>query len=111
MQRLSIQCLNVALLALIFIGIPAATRGQWGNWQISAAAQSQRLMFWGLALAAAGNAAAVLGLIKSRKERKLCGEWAAAFVALLLVQYAFHRGYVNFDWLKQSLVWLQKHFP
>jgi len=31
MQRLSIQCLNVALLVLVFIGLPAATRTQWGT--------------------------------------------------------------------------------
>jgi hypothetical protein len=109
MQRLSIQCLNVALLAMVFIGIPAATRAQWGSWQISSASQSQWLMLWGLALAAAGNAVAALGLIKSRKERKLCWEWAVVFVGLLLVQYAFHRGDFNFDWLKRSLLWLQKH--
>jgi hypothetical protein len=110
MQRVFIQCLNGALLVLLFIGLPAATRAQWGNWQISPGAQSQWLMFWGLVLAAAGNTAAALGLIKSRKERKLCGEWAAVFAALLLVQYAFNRGYINFDWLKQSLRWLQKRF-
>jgi len=34
---------------------------QWGNWHISPAWQSQWLMFWGLALAAAGNAVAALG--------------------------------------------------
>jgi hypothetical protein len=110
MQRLFIPGLNVALLVLIFIGLPAATRVQWGNWQISAAAQSQRLMFWGLALAAAGNAIAALGLIKSRKERKLCWEWAAVFIGLLFVQYAYLRGYFNFNWLKQTLLWFQKHF-
>ena len=108
MQRLFIQGVNGVLLVLIFIGLPAATRKQWGNWQISAAAQSQWLMFWGLALAAAGNATAALGLIKRRAERKLCGAWTAAFVALLLVQFAFNRGDINFDWLKQSLLWLQK---
>jgi len=29
---------------------------------------------------------------------------------LLLAQFAFHRGYINFDWLKQSLLWLQERF-
>ena len=109
MRRLSIQCLNVALLAMVFIGLPAATRAQLWNWQISPALQSQWLMFWGLALAAAGNAAAALGLIKSRPERKLCREWTAVFVVLLLVQYGHLRGWFNFDWLKRSLLWLQEH--
>ena len=30
MQRLSIQCLNVALLVIIFIGLPAVTQAQLG---------------------------------------------------------------------------------
>ena len=109
MQRFLIQCLNVAWLILVFIGLPAATRAQWGSWQISSAAQSQLLMLWGLAMAAAGNLVGALGGIKSRKERKLCWEWLAVFIGLLLVQYAFYRGYFNFEWLKQSLLWLQKH--
>jgi hypothetical protein len=109
MQRLLIQCLNVAWLVMVFIGIPAATRAQWGSWQISSGVQSQVLMLWGLALAAAGNLVGALWLIKSRKERKLCWEWTVVFAGLLLVQYAFHRGYFNFDWLKAALRWLQKH--
>ena len=109
MQRLFIHGLNGALLALIFIGLPAATRVQWGHWQISSGPQSQWLMFWALALAAAGNAAAALGALKSRPDRKLCGEWTSVFTALLLVQYAYNRGFLNFEWLKQALLWLQKH--
>jgi hypothetical protein len=109
MQRLFIQCLNVALLVMVFIGLPAATRAQLGNWHISPAQQSQWLMFWGLALAAAGNAVTALGLIKSRKERKLCWEWTAVFIGLLFVQYTCLRGYFNFHWLKQTLLWFQKH--
>jgi hypothetical protein len=111
MQRFLIQSVNFVLLAIIFFGLPAVTGAQLGHWQISAAPQVQRLMFWGLALAAAGNAVAALGLIKSRKERKLCWEWAAVFIGLLLVQYAYLHGYFNFNWLKQALLWLQKHFP
>ena len=110
MQRFFIQCLNGALLMLVFIGIPAATRAQWGSLQISSGSQSQRLMLWGLALAIAGNLVAALGGIKSRKERRLCWEWTAVFAGLLLVQYAFYRGYFNFDWLKNALLWLQKQF-
>jgi hypothetical protein len=110
MQRGFIQCVNGAFLVLVFIGLPAATGAQWGDWQISPAAQPQWLTFWGLALAAAGNLAGALGLIKSRKERKLCWEWTAVFAGLLLVQYAHLRGWFNFTWLRQALLWLQKHF-
>ncbi len=109
MQRFLIQLLNVAWLVMIFIGLPAATRAQWGGWQISAGAQTQWLMLWGSALAVAGNLAGALGFIKSRKERKLCWEWTAIFAGLLLVQYAFHRGCFNFEWLKRALLWLENH--
>jgi len=109
MKRWFIQCLNCALLGLIFIGLPAATRAQLGSWQISPGSQTQWLMFWSLALAAAGNAVAALGPVKSPKERRLCQEWAAVFVVLLLVQFAYQRGSIHFEWLKRSLLWLQKH--
>ena len=111
MHRFLIQCVNCVLLAIIFFGIPAVTGVQFGDWQISSVPQARRLMLWGLALAAAGNAVAALGLIKGRKERKLCWEWAAIFIGLLFVQYAYLRGYFNFNWLKQTLLWFQKHFP
>ncbi len=111
MQRLLIQCVNFVLLAIIFFGLPAVAGAQFGDWQVSPVSQARRLMWWGLALAVAGNAVAALGLIKSRKERKLCWEWAAVFIGLLLVQYAYLHGYFNFNWLKQTLLWLQKHFP
>jgi hypothetical protein len=93
------------------LGHPGGYRGAVWGWQISAVPQAQRLMFWGLALAAAGNAVAALGLIKSRKERKLSWEWTAVFIGLLFVQYACLRGYFHFNWLKQTLLWLQKHLP
>ena len=111
MQRFLIQSVNFVLLAIVFFGLPAVAGAQFGSWQISAVPQARRLMFWGLALAAAGNVIAALGLIKSRKERKLCWEWTVVFTGLLLVQYAYLRGYFNFNWLKQMLLWLQKHFP
>jgi len=111
MQRVLIQCVNCVLLAIIFFGIPAVAGAQLGHWQIAAVPQVQRLMFCGLVFAVAGNVVAALGLIKSRKERKLCWEWAAVFIGLLFVQYTYRRGWFNFNWLKQTLLWLQKHFP
>lgn len=110
MHRLLIHCLNGALLVLIFIGLPAATRVQWGEWQISEAVQSQWLIFWGLLLAAVSNAVAALRPFKGLKIRKLCVEWAVVFAVLLAAQFAHIRGYIDFEWLKQLLLWLQKRF-
>jgi hypothetical protein len=110
MQRFLIQCVNGVLLAVIFPGISAITGVQIWDWQISSVSQARELMLWGLALAAMGNALVALGLIKSRKQRKLCWEWAWVFTGLLLFQYAYLRGCFNFNWLKDMLLWFQSHW-
>ena len=110
MQRFLIIAINCLLLALLLIGLPAATREQWGNVQLSSVSTGKLLMFWGLGIAAAANIFAALFFIKGRKPKILCWEWAAVFGALLLAYYGFVRGWFNFEWLKHALQWLQKHF-
>ena len=110
MQRFLSHSLNVVLLALVFFGLPAITGMQLWHWRISSEPQARLLMLWGLGLAGAVNLAAALILAKGRKSRVLCLEWAAVFAALVLVEYAYNRGYINFDWLKQALSWLQERF-
>ncbi len=110
MQRFLIITTNGALLVLLLIGLPAATRGHLGNVQISSAATGQLIMFWGLGIAAGANILAALVLIKNRKHKILCWEWAAIFGALWLAYFGFVRGWFDFEWLKHALQWLQKHF-
>jgi hypothetical protein len=110
MQRLFIITTNCALLVLLLIGMPAATRAQVGNVQLSSASTGRLLMFWGLGIATAANIFAALIFVKVRKQKILCREWTAVFAALLLAYYGFIRGWFNFDWLKKSLLWLQNHF-
>ena len=109
MQRFLIIATNCALLVVLLIGLPAATREQWGNVQLSSASTGRLLMFWGLGIAAAANVLAALIFIKGRKQKFLCWEWAAIFGGLLLAYYGFTRGYLNFNWLKHTLQWLQNH--
>jgi len=110
MRRFSIITANCTLLVFLVIGIPAATGAKLGHWQVSSEPAARMVLFWGMGIAAAGNILAALFLIKGRKEKILCWEWAAVFSALLLAQWAFTRGYFNFEWLKQLLLWLQKYF-
>ena len=110
MQRLLIITTNGALLALLLIGVPAVAGRRLGNWELLSVSASQMLTFWGLALAAAGNGAAARFLIKGRKDRKYCWEWAAVFAALLGIEYAFVRGWLDFHWLQRALLWLQHLF-
>jgi hypothetical protein len=109
MQRFLIITTNCALLVLLLIGLPAATRGHLGNVQFSSAETGRLLMFWGLGIAAGVNILAALFFIKARKHKMLCWEWAAIFGALWLAYFGFVRGWFNFEWLKHALLWLQKH--
>jgi hypothetical protein len=110
MQRFLIIATNCAVLALLLIGLPAATHAQLGNWQISSVSTGQQLLFWGLTAAAAGNILAALAFVKGRKGKTLCWEWAAVFGGLLLACHGFRHGYFNFNWLQQTLQWFQRHF-
>jgi len=110
MQRLLIITANCVLLALLLIGLPAATHLQLGDWQISSVSTNRQLLFWGLVVATTGNILAALTFVKGRKRKALCWEWAAVFGALLLASWAYRHGYFNFNWLKQALLWLQNHF-
>ena len=107
MSRFLVKVINVAWLVLIFIGVPAITHAQVGNWNITQASTARMLVFGGLALAAAANAILALAAFKKHKDRLLCWEWVAVFVGLLIVQYAYTKGYLNFNWLKKALRWIQ----
>jgi hypothetical protein len=109
MQRFLIITANCVLLVLLLIGLPAATRAQWGNVELSSASAGRLLMFCGLGIATAINVLAAVYLVKVRKVKSLCWEWAAVFAALLLAYYGFVRGWFDFNWLKHALQWLQRH--
>jgi hypothetical protein len=109
MQRFLIQCANFALLVLLFIGVPAVAHAQMGDWEVTPVSTLHKLIFGGLLIAIMGNGIAAGFLIKSGKERILCWEWTAVFGGLLAVQIALIHGYLNFEWLKHALQWLQKH--
>src|SRR5580698_3998063 len=109
MHRVLIITTNCVLLVFLLIGLPAATREQVGNLQLSHASTGRVLMFTGLTIAAAANILAALLLIKNRKQKIVCWEWASVFIALLLAFYGFTRGFFNFEWLKKTLLWLQNH--
>ena len=110
MQRLFITIANCALLVIAFIGVPEVASARFWHWQISSLSAKQALTTWGLALAAFGNVGAAMFLVKGCKERKLCWEWAVVFAVLLGAEYAFVRGWFNFDWLKRALLRLQRLF-
>jgi hypothetical protein len=110
MFRFLIKCANCAFLVLVVVGIPAITHVQFRSILIGSAPTLQLLSFWSLALALALNAGAASFVIKSRKDRMLCWEWAAVYGVLLFAYSAFVLGYLSFDWLKRFLLRLQHYF-
>ena len=109
MPRFLILLLNCALLALLLLGLPDATRARVIGYQVSKAPTTQHLVVWGLGIAAVANLLAGLVLIKDRKARPLAWEWTGIFATLGLLQYALYRGWTNFNWLKTALEWCQAH--
>ena len=109
MQRLLIQILNFTWLFVILVGVPAATRAQFGHWQISSVPAARLAIFWGLGLAAGLNIFGAGKIIKAGKDREKCLEWAVVFGALWLAYFALVRGWINFEWLRQTLLWIQSH--
>ena len=110
MQRFLIKCINCALLIIIAIGIPAITHVEFRGLEIGSEHIYKLLLFWGLGLALALNLLAASFVIKTRKDRLLCWEWAAVFGVLFSAYAAFAFGYFNFDWLKNFLLRLQNYF-
>ena len=110
MQRFLIIATNCALLALLLIGLPAATHIQLADWQITSASTGRQLLLWGLIIGAVGNILAGWLMVKGRRGKILCWEWTAVFAGLLLIYWGFTRGYFNFYWLKSLLLWLQNRF-
>lgn len=109
MQRLLINTVNCALLIVIVVGIPAITHEQFWNWQISSAPTTQKLMFGGLILGIVANVLGATIFVPGPKAKALCAKWSFIFGGLLFVEYAFIRGWISFNWLKNSLQWLQNH--
>ena len=106
MPKLFIKVANVAWLVIIFIGVPAITHARFGHWDVTQASTARMLVFWGLALGLAANVLLAMTL-KKRKDQTLCWEWVAAFAGLLILEFAYANGYLNFNWLKKSLEWLR----
>jgi|GEM_PF-409708 len=109
-QKLLINSVNVALLVIILIGIPAICHARFRHWQISDAPTMERLLFAGLIIGIVINVLGAVLFIPGPKAKALCAQWAFIFGGLFFLEYAYLvRGWINFNWLKTSLQWLQRH--
>jgi hypothetical protein len=110
MQKFLINSVNVTLLVIILIGVPAICHAKFGHWQISDAPMAERLLFGGLILGIVINVLGATIFIPGPKAKALCAEWAFIFGGLFFFEYAYLvRGWINFNWLKTLLQWVQQH--
>jgi hypothetical protein len=109
MQRFLIKCVNYALLIIVAIGIPAITHVEFRGLDIGYERIYKLLLLWALGLGLALNLFVASFVVKTRKERLVCWEWAAVFGVLFFAYAAVALGYFNFNWLKNFLLRLQNH--
>ena len=110
MRPALIKALNCAWLILVVIGLPAIAEERVLGMELASASLARRLMAWGLGLGIAANAIVAIFGLKNRKEQRLCWEWSAAWLCLFAVVLGVSRGYLNFEWLKRSLLWVRDRF-
>jgi hypothetical protein len=110
MLRRFVHLANGLWLALVLIGVPAATSITIGRLQLTSLSSSQMLILTGLSLGAGGNALTALWLGRRDKTGRLCWSWFFGFSLLLGIEYLYFNGHIDFKWLKDLLLWLKRQF-
>ncbi len=107
MRHYAIHIVNILVLIIVLIGVPAATSVRLGSLQIGSRPASELVTLGLLALALAVNLLGWLFLGPKRKTRQLWSRWAACILMVIALELIFFEGILSFDWLKTSLLWLK----
>jgi hypothetical protein len=107
MRHYAIHIVNSLLLLITLIGVPAATSIRLGSLQIGSRPASEMVTLALLALAIAINLFGWLFLGAKRKTRQLWFRWSAIQLFVLAFELIYFEGYLSFDWLQSSLLWLK----
>ena len=105
MHGLFIRLVNLGFLIVILLGIPAITGRNIGWLRLSNSTIAQNLTLGGLALAGVANGIGMLVLRRDAKKKKLHGQWLILFLVLFSVEYLLIHRQINFNWLKEFLLW------
>ena len=111
MQPFFIRVANLTLLIVILVGVPAITGRNIGWLRLSDSPTTQNLTLSGLALAAVANGLGAMFLARGAVAKKLCWQWLIAFLVIFGVEYLLIRHYINFNWLKEFLLWFKGKMP
>ena len=107
MRHYAIHTVNILFLIIILIGVPAATSVRLGSLQIGSRPASEIVTLGLIGLAMTINFTGWLFLGAKRKTRQLWFRWSIAFGLLFAFELIFFEGYLDFDWLQSSLLWLK----
>ena len=107
MSQLMIHLLNWAFLVIILVGFPTVTSMRIVGLQLTAVKIFQQLTLCGFAVAIAANLAAAFFFTRKRRFERLYYNWALVHGALLVFVYLLFNQVINFEWLKQALLWLK----
>lgn len=108
LRRSAIHVANVCVLVIVMIGLPAVASLRLGGVAISSIETRHLLVFWSAVLAASGNLIAIRFVARDAKERRRCRDWALLYLALLGAEWLYHRGDLQFGWLKNWLLKLRQ---
>ena len=109
MRHFVIHALNVMCLAIVLIGVPAATSVRLGSLQIGSRPAVELVTLGMITVAFLGNLLGWLIVSKKRRERHNWIRWSFVHLILLAFQMAHFEGFIGFAWLKESLLWLKSH--
>ena len=108
-RHYAIHTVNVLFLIIVLIGVPAATSVRLGSLQIGSRPASELVTIALLSFALGTNFLGWLFLGNKRRTRQLWFRWGTAHLMILAVELTFFEGFLDFDWLQRSLLWLKSH--
>lgn len=110
MQLPAIHLLNGAWLFLVLVGVPAITSRHIGSIRLTSTPEAQMLTLWALGISAIANLVARQWLVKGKKAKTVCQNWAVLHAVILAFEYLHFKKLVHFEWLKNTLLWLKDRF-
>lgn len=103
-RRRAIHFLHVACLAIILIGVPAATSVRFGFLRIGSRPATEAAMLAAFAAVVLLDGFGRFVLAANPKEKTLWRNWGFCVAGLLVFHWALFEGFFHFDWLREMLL-------
>ena len=104
MRRRVIHLFHVACLAIILIGVPAATSVRFGSLRIGSRSATEAVVLVAFAAVVLMDGFGRFVLASNPKEKTLWRNWGFCAAGLLAFHWALFEGFFHFDWLREMLL-------